>query len=336
MPRISIITPAFNVEDYLPEAIRSLQAQTFRDFEAIIVDDGSTDATVEAARAAIAGDTRFKVVRQGNAGPASARNRGLAEACGDYIAFLDADDLFEPNALQVLNDHATRNDLDYLDFSAHTTYEDARLRTVRDESFYEGRRDISGVMNGRELFCTFQRNREYCCAVWLHFFKRTLAKDAGLTFREGMYVHEDELFSPLLVAHAERAAFLNEPLYHRRVRASSAMTSGRGLRNVSSLFEVACELRAWLERHVNECDAAFVGALAQRIAELHELACIDAATVTPDDLMAYGCSLPPARRIEFEVAIVQGMLRRDEFYGSTTWRVGEALLAAPNALRKLL
>ena len=336
MPQISVIVPLYNVERYIADAIRSLKAQSFGDFEAVLVDDGSTDGTVRAAVDAIGGDGRFTVVQQANRGPASARNRGLSQARGTYVAFLDADDAFAPKAFEKLHARAQADDLDYLDFSAHTVYEDPRLQRVRDESFYEGRRDIPGVLSGPELFCAFQRNREYCCALWLHFFKRALLEKEGLTLRDGMYVHEDELFSPLLIAQAQRAAFLNEPLYERRLREASLMTGSRGMRSVSSMFEAAWELRSWLEGRVDECDAEFVAALAGRIAELHELACADAADVDAEELIAYASQLPAAQRVEFEIAIVQGAVRRAEFYGSTTWRAGEALLAVPQALRALI
>ncbi len=338
MPQISVIVPLYNVERYVGDAVRSLQAQTFGDFEAILVDDGSTDETLAEARAAIGDDARFSIVQQANCGPATARNRGLSQARGVYVTFLDADDSFAPDAFAKLHARAQADDLDYLDFSARTVYEDARLRRVRDESFYEGRRDIPGVMSGPALFAAFQRNREYCCALWLHFFKRSLLlePEPALLLRDGMYVHEDELFSPLLIARAKRAAFLNEPLYERRVRAESLMTAGRGMRSVSSMFEAAWELRSWLEGRVDECDAEFVGALAGRIAELHELACADAADVDAEELIAYASQLPAAQRVEFEIAIVQGAVRRAEFYGSTTWRAGEALLAVPQALRALI
>ena len=173
MPQISVIVPLYNVERYVGDAVRSLQAQTFGDFEAILVDDGSTDETLAEARAAIGDDARFSIVQQANCGPATARNRGLSQARGVYVTFLDADDSFAPDAFAKLHARAQADDLDYLDFSARTVYEDARLRRVRDESFYEGRRDIPGVMSGPALFAAFQRNREY----WIEKIEENIARD---------------------------------------------------------------------------------------------------------------------------------------------------------------
>ena len=141
------------------------------------------------------------------------------------------------------------------------------------------------------------------------------------------------MFSPQLIAHAKRAMFLNEPLYQRRVRADSAMTGGRGMRNVVSMHEAAQGLYSWSREHGGEVDSSFRAAVAQRIAELRELAAEDARFVPAEDLVAYSEGLTSGDQLDFELNVIQGMLRRTEFYGSTTWRVGEAMLSLPQALR---
>ena len=100
---VSVIIPAYNAERFLLMTLASAQAQTYENLEIIVIDDGSTDATAAVAKAAAQIDRRVRVVRQENAGVAAARNRGLAEARGDYIAPLDADDVWHPQnvALQI-------------------------------------------------------------------------------------------------------------------------------------------------------------------------------------------------------------------------------------------
>ncbi len=98
---ISIITPAYNAEEFIAETILSVQKQTFGDFEMIIVDDCSTDNTYEIVKEAAAADSRIKVIRhRKNSGVAAARNTALDAAKGDYIAFLDSDDLWLPEKLE--------------------------------------------------------------------------------------------------------------------------------------------------------------------------------------------------------------------------------------------
>jgi hypothetical protein len=97
VPRVSIITPVYNGAAYIGEAIESVLAQTWRDWELIVVDDGSTDATPDILQSFL--DPRIVCIRQENQGEAGARNTGLDRARGEYIAFLDADDLYLPSAL---------------------------------------------------------------------------------------------------------------------------------------------------------------------------------------------------------------------------------------------
>ncbi len=99
MPTITVITPTYNRADLVREAIDSVLQQTFTDFELIVIDDGSTDES-EAVIGAI-DDPRLKYIKQENGGASAARNRGLAEATGEWVAFLDSDDLYLPNRLEL-------------------------------------------------------------------------------------------------------------------------------------------------------------------------------------------------------------------------------------------
>jgi hypothetical protein len=99
-PMITVIMPCYNAQDTLRCAVESVLTQSVTDFELLIIDDGSTDVSVAVARDLAVKDKRIRLIRQHNAGPAEARNRGLAEATGQYIAFLDADDRWAPNLLE--------------------------------------------------------------------------------------------------------------------------------------------------------------------------------------------------------------------------------------------
>lgn len=100
MPRVSIIIPAYNAEKHISETIESILAQTYTDFECIFIDDGSTDGTVHEIKKYK--DARIKVLSQKNSGgPATPRNVGIREACGEFLCIFDSDDLMEPNKLEV-------------------------------------------------------------------------------------------------------------------------------------------------------------------------------------------------------------------------------------------
>jgi glycosyltransferase involved in cell wall biosynthesis len=100
VPRVSVLVAAFNGEAFLEEALASLRGQTFRDFEAIVVDDGSTDGTAALVAKAASADPRFRLLRQANAGTQAARNAALADARGTWVGLLDQDDVWLPGKLE--------------------------------------------------------------------------------------------------------------------------------------------------------------------------------------------------------------------------------------------
>jgi glycosyltransferase involved in cell wall biosynthesis len=99
-PTVSVIIPAYNAEAFVGRTLASVRAQTFTDFEAIVVDDGSRDRTAEIVAEVVKADPRFRLIRQANGGVAAARNRALAEARGRYVANIDSDDLWRPQFLE--------------------------------------------------------------------------------------------------------------------------------------------------------------------------------------------------------------------------------------------
>ena len=99
IPKVSVIVPAYNVSKYIKETLISLEQQTFSDFEALIVDDGSTDNTATIVRQICQRDSRFQLLQKSNGGLSSARNYGIRHARGEYIALLDGDDIYHQDKL---------------------------------------------------------------------------------------------------------------------------------------------------------------------------------------------------------------------------------------------
>src|SRR5678816_4165512 len=108
-PRVSIVMPVYNAAAYLAEAVDSILAQTFRDFQFVIVNDGSTDRSTAILERYAHRDQRIKLISRPNTGIVGALNDGLAEATGDYIARMDADDVSTPNRLAVQVDYLDKH-----------------------------------------------------------------------------------------------------------------------------------------------------------------------------------------------------------------------------------
>ena len=133
MPKVSIITPVYNAEKFLRRCIDSVIAQTFEDWEMILVNDGSKDSSLAICQECAAKDERIFVIDRPNGGPSSARNRGIREAEGEYVFFLDADDTITPNCIEDLYSLAKEYDADYVQGKYGTR--DARTKTKRPKDY---------------------------------------------------------------------------------------------------------------------------------------------------------------------------------------------------------
>ena len=233
----SIIIPVYNVEKYLRECLDSVKGQTSPDWEAVCVNDGSTDGSEFILKEYAKKDPRFRIVTKTNGGLSSARNAGLEAVKGDYILFLDSDDWLEKNALESLAEKLS--DEDMLCFSGRRFFEAERRFNAPDRLIE--RRYLSGMdyYNDNALA---SRDFAFVCVV-LRLYKRSFLWENGLRFKEGI-LHEDDLFTPQACYYARRVSVIDECLYDYRVRANSITTTS-SLKRVVDLMSTANELAAF-------------------------------------------------------------------------------------------
>ena len=237
--KFTIIIPAYNVEAYIDECLASVAAQSYRDWEAIVVDDGSTDGTGEKCDEWGSKDERIRVVHQENKGQSAARNAGIRTAQGEYILFLDADDWLEPNALSLLAKQAEGEDVICFTgkryFQAEKRFEELDVLTEQSYS------------RGWDYYCDnalVPRHFAFVSEV-LRIYRRAFMAEHGLYFKEGIF-HEDNLFTPIVLYYAGSVKVVNACLYNYRIRSGSTMTTP----TVGKLFnkiEVANELAAFFK-----------------------------------------------------------------------------------------
>ena len=207
-PRVSVIIPIYNVERYIAECIESLLHQTFTDFEAICVDSGSSDRSIEIAREVAGDDSRFVFTESGDNGQSVARNRALDMVRGEYLLNLDSDDYYVSDTLERLVKESDASSLDMLYFSAKTFYETDDLSRTNPER-QDNRPDIPGVLSGPDMYVQMEKTGAFRPSACMFMFKRSLVEEAGLRFVEGI-IHEDLLFTMMIVPLAKKTAFLNE------------------------------------------------------------------------------------------------------------------------------
>ena len=258
-PAVSVIVPIYNVEKYLAECVDSILGQTFQDMEIILVDDGSLDASGQMADDYAARDKRVKVIHKENGGQSSARNAGMKIARGEYIYFCDSDDYISLDAIEILYETATKNDLDMVLFNADSFLDkdDAENKALKRKAewykrYYERKVDYGGgIKKGTELFAEMSASNEYRAAVWFQFIKREYCEGKHLRFYEGI-IYEDNLYSLEALLLASRVMFVHKTLFHRRVRAGSTMTSRETFKNFYGYFVVYCEAIRFVSNHALE------------------------------------------------------------------------------------
>jgi len=156
-PEISIITPAYNSEKYISETVESVLKQTFTDWEMIIVDDASTDRTEDIVRSFAAKDSRIRYYRfdQNSGRPAVPRNHAIQRARGDYLAFLDSDDLWLPDKSEYQLNDMKRNGLEF-------SYGPTKLTSGGQDIYFDGKRGRSDLIKNSFIACltVMIRNRE--------------------------------------------------------------------------------------------------------------------------------------------------------------------------------
>lgn len=210
-PKVSVLVPICNVERYLEECLDSLAAQSFTDFEVLCINDGSTDGSRAIIQSYMDADERFRVIDKPNSGYGASMNMGLANAIGEYIAILESDDFFEPNALELLVDAAERNQSDVVkaDFYLYwsTPQERDELFRIVDEQ------EVGRTMRPIDDLAIFFRKP----SIWSALYRSSFLRDNGIDFLETPGAsYQDAGFNFKVWASAARATFIADPILHYR------------------------------------------------------------------------------------------------------------------------
>lgn len=208
LPTISVIVPVYNVRNHVAAAIASLRAQTFTDFEALIIDDGSTDGGGAIAKEAIGDDPRFRLITQENRGLSGARNTGLEQARGSFIAFLDSDDRFAPDYLARLLRALNDTGADWVACAVRSCFPDG---TSDVHSAIHGAADPGEHPIARRYALDDWRDViRHFPSAWNKLYRKALIE--GLRFHEGTWF-EDHSFFLSAAARTDHILHLPEPLY---------------------------------------------------------------------------------------------------------------------------
>lgn len=238
---ISVIIPVYNVEKYLAACVDSVLAQSYQNFELILVDDGSKDRSPRICDEYAAADPRIRCFHKQNGGASSARNVGLDHASGEYIFFLDSDDWLDRSALEKLIAPLRTSDADFSFCEAVAVDEDTGRRSLTNYSYH---RDYGTGVPARFL-TEMLAHKEFHVAVWMCLYRADFLTGSTLRFVEHI-MYEDCIFTYRLYRQAKRSVHIHESLYYRRWRQNSVMTAKKTAYNFTSAKRVYDEvIRAW-------------------------------------------------------------------------------------------
>lgn len=216
--KLSVIIPCYNAEKYLGECLDSLLAQDVKDFEIILIDDGSRDGTAQLARRYAQQDERIRLIGQENAGVSAARNAGLRIARGEWVLFVDADDVLPQSALGKLLSCA-KADVDLV-VSTHETFtESGRAQIVYPETRWM---DLAGEARRRAAALRLIEGDTVLNIMCNKLHRREALLREGLALREGVRIAEDALFNLEAVLCARDIAYCDSVTYRYRIHAASA------------------------------------------------------------------------------------------------------------------
>lgn len=223
MPKVSIVVPVYNKAKYLEQFLESLIEQTLDDIEIILVDDGSKDSSLDISREYQKRDKRIKIIAQKNQGVSVARNVGIENATGDYVAFADPDDRVSPDMLQKMYEKCIETDSPVAISNYYQETKKAvikrELKTSKDvlnkEAIYN---DILSKMIGPLTI----DEETIMASVWRLLIKRDVILENNITFPKGIHRMQDLAFSIELFINVDKVCVVRDGLYYYKVHDDSA------------------------------------------------------------------------------------------------------------------
>lgn len=248
-PKISIIVPVFNSEQFLRQCLNSLRNQTFVDFEVILVDDGSSDKSVEIIKEYTSKDARFSLIQQNHKFAGVARNTGMTVAKGEYLLFLDSDDFFDKDLLSTSYENAKTYDADISVFSAFRydskTTKQTKMTWVCDPKRYPKDNVFSKVDNLENLYAFTT------AAPWTKLFKREFIERKRIRFQEVRSAN-DVVFVLTAIAEANRIFAQDKPLVFYRVNSGTSLQQTKDKDPLSFYYAVTGLKKQLINRNLYE------------------------------------------------------------------------------------
>lgn len=232
-PTVSVIVPVYNVEKYLRQCLDSILAQTFTDFELLLIDDGSPDTSGTICDEYASRDPRVRVFHQPNSGVSAARNVGIEQSKGELICFVDSDDWVEPNYCQTIVDSI--GDAEMLIFGTADVYPDGS-RIIR----YSGalpQQGKEGIEESVRMLMDNKTKADIFAAPWNKAFKSEIIKKENIRFVEGLFLYEDEVFCFEVISKSAKLSITDSLIYNHSFFAEGLSHKNMTMQNITILTQ---------------------------------------------------------------------------------------------------
>lgn len=241
IPKVSVVMPVYNTADYLNMAVDSILNQSLKEIEFIIVNDGSTDQSSAILENYAKIDQRVMLINKNNEGSSIARSIALSKASGEFVYFMDSDDILDTGALEQCYTYAKERNLELILFDA-ISFDNATGLQNQDFNYNKKNLFPLDIMTGLEMISKLLVKGLFRVPPWIHFIRRDLITNHNLDFYPGI-INEDELFFSRIYFFAQRCAYLPKLFFQRRIRPNSTMTAKFSFKRASSYFVIIEELK---------------------------------------------------------------------------------------------
>lgn len=234
---LSIVIPIYNSEKFLEDCLSSVINMNINNYEVICIDDGSVDNSIHILNKFKNKFSNFIIVKQKHQGLSVARNKGIEVARGEYLYFVDSDDLIESKFIEDALNMACKDMLDVFLFSFENfcddeIYEKYKTRILKKKRTFQ----VDGIIDGKNMLRNLFEKEEYYPMVWIQLTRREFLLENNLTFHEGI-VFEDALYTFQLLWKANRVRLVKDIGYKKRIHKESICGKPENIHNVESLWE---------------------------------------------------------------------------------------------------
>lgn len=238
MIKISIIVPVFNVEKYLDRCITNIINQSYSNIEIIIINDGSTDNSLDICNKYKKIDNRIIVINQENQGLSAVRNKGIDIATGEYILFVDSDDILNVDLLKNIESLLNKeNDVICFQHSINDSMEYTYL-DIEDKLKLSGEDFLELLYEKNKMFCV----------VWKYCYRKEFLDENKLKFHEGI-IYEDEEWNTIMLCKAKSVIFRDFVGYNYFIRGGSITTSNKNINSYLSKIKVAININKFIQEN---------------------------------------------------------------------------------------